>query len=364
MMIVKRRQVLTAAAGGMAASAIAAPAVAQSMPEVKWRLASSFLRGLDTIFGTAQTLARYIAEATDNRFQIQTFAADEIAPRLVLDAVQSGSVECAQTPINFYRSKDPTLAFGTGVPFGLNARMQHSWWHFGGGAEIITPALAKFNVIGFPMGNSGTQMGGFFRKELNSPEDLKGLRFRIAGFGAEVLSRFGVVPQQIASGDVYPALKNGTIDATEFVGPYDDEKLGFHKIAKYYYYPSWWEGGAMMHLVVNLEQWNKLPKPYRRILQDGCEAANNWMLARYDSVNAPALRRLVADGAVLKPFPQPMMEAFYNSAHDIYNETAASDPTFKQALHSYTGFRNEQLPWWQVGELSFDSFMARMRARS
>lgn len=363
-MTIKRRQFLAATAGGIAAGAVAAPAVAQSAPEVKWRLTSSFPRVLDTIFGTAQQLSKYVAEATDNKFQISTFPAGEIVPGLqALDAVQSGSVECAQTPIYFYHGKDPTLSFGTGVPFGMNARMQHSWWHFGGGAEIITPVLAKFNTVGFPMGNSGTQMGGFFRKELNGIDDLQGLKFRIGGLGGQVLSKLGVVPQQIAPGDVYPALEKGTIDAAEFVGPYDDEKLGFHKIAKYYYYPGWWEGGAMMHLVVNIEQWNKLPANYKRILQDGCETANNWMLAKYDAVNAPALRRLIAGGAVLKPFPVPVMEAAYKAAHDIYNEIAANNATFKQALESYTGFRNETLPWWQVGELSFDSFMARMRSR-
>lgn len=364
MKTIKRRRGLAAAAGGMVAGAVAAPAVAQSLPEVKWRLASSFGRGLDTIFGTSETLARYVADATDNRFQIQAFAADQIAPaRMVLDAVQSGAVDCGQSPVNFYRGKEPALAFAAGVPFGLNARMQHAWWHFGGGVEIITAALAKFNIVGFPMGNSGTQMGGFFRKELNAMADLKGLRFRLAGFGADVLARFGALPQQIAAADVYPALEKGTIDGTEFVGPYDDEKLGFHKIAKYYYYPSWWEGSVMYHLVVNLDQWNKLPKAYQHILKNACEAANNWMLARYDAVNAPALHRMVADGAVLKPFQQAMMEAFYKAAHDIYDETAANSPTFKQALDSYVSFRDMQLPWWQVSDGSYDTFMVHMRAQ-
>ena len=364
-MPMKRRQFLTGAATGLAATAVAAPAVAQSQPEIKWRLTSSFPRVLDTIFGTAQTFAKYMAEATDNRFQIQTFPAGEIVPGLqALDAVQTGAVECAQTPVYFYFGKDPTLAFGTGVPFGLNARLQHSWWHFAGGAEIINPVLAKFNAIGFPIGNSGCQMGGFFRKELNELDDLKGLKFRIGGLGGQVLAKLGVVPQQIAPGDVYPALEKGTIDAAEFVGPYDDEKLGFHKVAKYYYYPGWWEGGAMMHLVINLEQWNRLTPTYKRILQDACEAANNWMLAKYDTVNAPALRRLVAQGAVPKAFPLPVMEAAYKAAHEFYDQVAAGNADFKKALDSTVAFRSEQLQWWQVGEFSFDAFMIRMRTRA
>ncbi|MET0605346.1 MAG: ABC transporter substrate-binding protein, partial [Beijerinckiaceae bacterium] len=240
--IVNRRRLLAASGAAAAASAVAASAVAQSMPEVKWRLTSSFPKQLDVIFGAAVVLAKTLGEITDGKFQIQTFAAGEIAPGLqALDAVQSGSVECAQTPVYFYAGKDPTLAFGTGTPFGLNARQQHAWWHYGGGAEIINASLAKFNAIGFPAGNSGTQMGGFFRKEINTLDDLKGLKFRIGGFGGQVMAKLGVVPQNIAPGDLYPALERGTIDAAEFTVPADDEKLGLHRVAKNYYYPGFWE---------------------------------------------------------------------------------------------------------------------------
>jgi TRAP-type mannitol/chloroaromatic compound transport system substrate-binding protein len=320
---------------------------------------------LDTIYGTAQTFAKYVAEATDNKFQIQTFPAGEIVPGLAaLDAVSNGTVECAQTPVYFYIGKEPALGFGTGIPFGLNARLQHSWWHFADGAEIINGILARFNVVGFPCGNSGCQMGGFFRKELKEIDDLKGLKFRIGGMGGQVLAKLGVVPQQIAPGDVYPALERGTIDAAEFVGPYDDEKLGLDRVAHYYYYPGWWEGGAMMHVIVNTEQWNRLSKTYQRIVQDACEAANNWMLAKYDSVNAPALRRLAARGAQLRPFPLAIMEAAYKAAQELYAEIAAKNAAFKRALDSTNAFRAEQLQWWQVGEYSFDSFMIRMRSRN
>ena len=361
-MTIRRRQFLTGAATAATVSSIAAPAIAQTQPDIRWRLTSSFPRVLDTIYGTAQQFSKYVAEATDNKFQIQTFPAGEIVPGLqALDAVTSGAVECAQTPVYFYFGKDPTLGFGTGVPFSLNARLQHSWWHFGGGAEIINPVLAKFKAIGFPIGNSGTQMGGFFRKEINTVDDLKGLKFRIGGIGGQVMARLGVVPQQIAPGDVYPALEKGTIDAAEFVGPYDDEKLGLHKVAQHYYYPGFWEGGAMMHLVIGTEHWEKLPKNYQRIVQDACEAANNWMLAKYDAVNAPALRRLVAGGAQLRPFSVPIMEAAYKAAYELYDQIAATNPDFKKALDSMNAFRSEQYQWWQVGEFSFDAFMIRMR---
>ena len=361
----ERRQFLKSGAAAVAgASALAAPAIAQTAPEIRWRLTSSFPKSLDTIYGTAQTLARYVAEATDNRFQIQTFASGELVPGLqALDAVTTGAVECAHTPTYFYFGKDPTLAFGTGVPFGLNARLQHSWWHFAGGADLVNESLKAFNAIGFAAGNSGTQMGGWFRKEIKDVADLQGLKFRIGGLGGQVLARLGVVPQQIAGGDVYPALERGTLDAAEFVGPYDDEKLGFYKVAKYYYYPGFWEGGAMLHLVVNLEQWNRLPKTYQAILNNACEAANNWMLAKYDAVNAPALRRLIANGAELRGFSTPIMDAAYTAASELYAELSAKNPLFKRTYDSMVAFRGEQYLWWQVGELSYDAYMARVRAR-
>jgi TRAP-type mannitol/chloroaromatic compound transport system substrate-binding protein len=360
----KRREFLKSGGAVAAAATVAAPAIAQAMPEVKWRLTSSFPRQLDTIFGTAQTLAKYMAEATDNRFQIQTFSAGEIVPGLqALDAVSNGTVECAHTPVYFYVGKDPTLGFGTGVPFGLNARQQHSWWHFGGGEKLVNESLAKFNTYSIPAGNSGCQMGGFFRKELNTVEDLRGLKFRIGGMGGQVMARLGVVPQQIAPGDLYPALERGTIDAAEFVGPHDDEKLGLNRVAPFYYYPGWWEGGAMLHLIINQAEWAKLPKHYQSILSHACEAANNWMLAKYDQVNPPALRRLVGAGTQLRAFPQSIMEASLKAANEYYAEIAGRNELFKRTHDSYMAFRGESLLWWQVGELSFDAFMARTRGR-
>jgi TRAP-type mannitol/chloroaromatic compound transport system substrate-binding protein len=362
---VERRTFLKTGALGAAAAALCSPAIAQPAPEVRWRLTSSFPKSLDTIFGTAQVFAKYVAEATDNRFQIQPFAAGEIIPGLqALDAVSSGAVECAQTPTYFYIGKEPTLAFGTGIPFGLNARHQHAWWHFGGGAEIVGEALARFNVHGIVMGNSGTQMGGWFRKEINRVEDLKGLKFRIGGMGGHVLARLGVVPQQIAAGDVYPALERGTIDAAEFVGPYDDEKLGLSKVARYYYYPGWWEGGAMLHLIVNREKWQELPRHYQAIVNHAAEAANNWMLAKYDAVNAQALKRLIAAGAELRAFPAAVMEASWKACNEHYADIASKNPLFKRALESHNAFRGEALLYWQIAEHYYDtSVFALLRAR-
>src|SRR5437588_12877679 len=244
----KRRKFIKMAGLTSAASLVAKPAVAQSMPELKWRLTSSFPKSLDTIYGAAEVFAKAVAEATDNKFQIQVFAGGEIVPGLqAADAVQSGTVEMCQTASYYYFGKDPTFTFGTAVPFGLNSRMQTAWMLFGGGMELMNDFYKKFNFVAFPAGNTGCQMGGWFRKEIKAVADLSGLKMRIGGFAGTVLAKLGCVPQQIAGGDIYAALEKGTIDAAEWVGPYDDEKLGFQKIAPYYYYPGWWEGGAMLH---------------------------------------------------------------------------------------------------------------------
>ena len=360
----KRRIFLQGGAIATAATVLAAPAIAQSMPEVKWRLTSSFPKALDTIFGTAQTFAKYVSDATDGKFQIQAFAAGEIVPGLqALDAASNGTVECAHTPTYFYVGKEAALALGTGIPFGLNARHQHAWWHFAGGEAIVNEALAKFNCTSLVCGNSGTQMGGWFRKEINTVDDLKGLKFRIGGVGGQVLAKLGVVPQQIAAGDVYPALERGTLDAVEFVGPYDDEKLGFNKIAKYYYYPGFWEGGAMLHLVINKEAWDKLPKLYQNIMRMCAEAANNWMLAKYDAVNAPALKRLVAGGTELRGFPLPVLDAAYKASEELYAELSAKSPLFKKGYESMVAFRTEQYTWAQIAEYAFDSYQIRQLRR-
>src|SRR4051812_15571069 len=318
----KRREFLRAVGVGMAAAAVAKPAIAQSMPELKWRCTSSFPKSLDTIYGAVEVFAKAVAEVTDNRFQIQTFAAGEIVPGLqAMDAVSNGTVEMAHTASYYYVGKDPTFAFATAVPFGLNSRMQNAWQFFGGGMELMNDFYKKYNIYGIPCGNTGCQMGGWFRKEINEPGDFNGLKFRIGGYAGKTLQKLGCVPQQIAGGDIYPALEKGTIDAAEWVGPYDDEKLGFYKVAKYYYYPGWWEGGTANHTQVNLQKWNELPKNYQAILKAAAGYANTEEMARYDARNPAALKRLVAAGAQLRPFPQSVMEACLKASTEVNAET-------------------------------------------
>jgi TRAP-type mannitol/chloroaromatic compound transport system substrate-binding protein len=360
----KRRQFLKVAGASAAATAIAAPAIAQSMPEIKWRLTSSFPKSLDTIFGASETFAKAVAEATDNKFQIQVFAAGEIVPGLqAADAVTNATVEMCHTASYYYFGKDPTFAFGTAVPFGMNQRMVDAWNYFGGGIDLMNDFYKKFNIIAFPAGNTGAQMGGWFRKEIKSVDDLKGLKMRIGGFAGRTMAKLGVVPQQLAGGDIYPALEKGTLDACEWVGPYDDEKLGFQKVAPFYYYPGWWEGGPMLHNMINIGKWNELPKNYQSIIQSASHVANTWMQAKYDAQNPAALKRLVAGGAKLQPFSAAILDASFKAANEVYDETTKANADFKKVHDSYMAFRNDQYLWWQVAEYSFDTYMIRARAR-
>ncbi len=358
----RRRFVTAAAMGGAAlgtaASVLPKPAIAQAAPEVKWRMASSFPKSLSTLYGGAEFLAAHVAAMTDGKFQIQVFAAGEIVPALqVLDAVQNGTVEIGQTAAYYYVGKDPTFAFGSTVPFGFNARQQQAWMLQGGALELMNEFLKDYNVTGQFAGNTGAQMGGWFRKEIKTPDDIKGLKFRIAGLAGNVIARMGGVPQQIGGGDIYPALEKGTIDAAEWVGPYDDEKLGFYKIAKYYYYPGWWEGNAMLWMYMNLDKWNALPKSYQAVLAAACAEANNWMQAKYDAENPTALRRLVANGTELRPFSRDIMQAAYKASFEVYDEIAAKNPKFKKMYDSWKAFREDEYLWFRVAENPFENFV-------
>lgn len=353
-----RRTFLRSAVAGIAAATAAGPAIAQSQAAITWRMASSFPKSLDTLFGGGELIVRRVAEITDGKFRIRLFAGGEIVPGLqVLDAVQNGTVESGHTAAYYYIGKDPAFAFATALPFGLNARQQNAWMYYGGGTQAMADLFKDYGCVQFPGGNTGVQMGGWYRKEIKSIADLKGLKMRIGGLGGQVLAKLGVVAQQIAGGEVYQALERGTIDAAEWVGPYDDEKLGFDKVAKFYYYPGWWEGGPQLSVIVNIKKWEALPKAYKAALEAACAESNVHMLARYDAKNPEALRRLVAGGAQLRAFPRPVMEAAQKAAFELYDELAAKSKHFRRIYDGWLKFRADQFLWFRVAEISYDNFV-------
>ena len=351
--------------GGMAGilAAGTAPAFAQGAGEVKWRLTSSFPKSLDTIYGAAEVISKRVASATNNKFQIQVFAAGEIVPGLqAADAVQNGTVECCHTAPYYYFGKDPTFAFACAIPFGMNYRGQNAWLNAGGGMELMNEFFAKYSVHGLTAGNTGAQMGGWFREDVRTVADMQGLKMRIGGFAGQVMQRLGVVPQQIAGGDIYPALEKGTIDAAEWVGPYDDLKLGFYKVAPYYYYPGFWERGPSLTVFVNKARWDELPATYKAVLKAAGDEATVVTQAKYDALNPPALKQLVAAGAQLRPFSTEILTAAYNAANEVYKETSEKNEDWKKIYASYAAFRGDQYLWWQVAEYTYDTFMIRARA--
>ncbi|MBZ4021732.1 ABC transporter substrate-binding protein [Rhodobacter sp. TJ_12] len=354
-----RRSFLTKAAlGGAAASTLAAPALAQAAPKITWRMTSSFPKSLDTIYGGAEVLSKMVSDATDGNFQIQVFAGGELVPGLqAMDATASGTVEASHTVGYYYWGKDPTWALGSTVPFALSVRGMNAWQYHGGGIDMYNEFLGTHGLIGYPGGNTGVQMGGWFRKEINSVEDLKGLKMRIGGFAGKVMEKLGLVPQQVAGGDIYPALEKGTIDATEWVGPYDDEKLGFYKVAPYYYYPGWWEGGPTVHFMFNKEAFEGLPAAYQSLLRTAAQATDADMLQKYDYKNPKALKTLVANGAQLRPFSQEILQACFAAANEVYAEMEADNPQFAKIWGSIKEFRAEHYLWAQVAEYNYDTFM-------
>ena len=361
----ERRSFIRKATVGAAATAVvaAAPAVhAQAQAQVRWRLASSFPKALDTIYGAAEVFSKQVSAATSGRFQISVHAAGELVPAFgVVDAVQANTVECAHTAPYYFFGKDETFAFDCAIPFGLNSRQMSAWMFEGNGLKLLREFYAKYNIVNFPMGNTGAQMGGWYRKEIKSLADMKGLKMRIGGFGGKVLERLGSVPQNIPGGEIYAALEKGTIDATEWIGPYDDQKLGFNKVAPNYYYPGWWEGGPQLSLYVNSKAWESLPADYKAIVESAASHAHVEMQARYDARNPVALKQLVAAGSKLHRFPKDIMDAAFKAAMDVYAELNAKNPNWKKVYDDYSAFRRDQNLWFRFAEAGFDDFMQQQK---
>ncbi|MGC6483391.1 MAG: TRAP transporter substrate-binding protein [Synechococcus sp.] len=349
-------QALAAAAGAGALSACTIRRATQTQsgdrPQVRWRMATSWPVSLDTIYGGAATICQRVEAMSGGNFIIEPFAAGEIVPGLeVLDAVQAGSVECGHTASYYYVGKNPAFAFGTAVPFGLTAQQQNAWLYQGGGHEAMDRLFADFGAKSFPAGNTGGQLGGWFKRPVEDVASLKGLKMRIPGLGGKVMARLGVNVQVLPGGEIYLALERGAIDAAEFTGPYDDEKLGLHKAAQHYYYPGWWEPGPSLTALVNRKAWAALPEDYQAMVSTACFEANLGMLSTYEQRNSEALLRLRRQGVKLERYSDAILKAAYDATQEMVAELAAGDASFRDLLDRWRLFQRETRTWNRINEL-------------
>ena len=356
----ERRNLL---AGGAAAAALAAPSLASAQPRIRWRMPGSFPKSLDTLYGTQERICRRVSEMTDGAFQITPFGPGEVMPALaVMDGVGQGTVECGYTSAYYYIGKDPSLSIATCLPFGMSSRQLWSWLNEGGGRQMLAEVYRDQGVVAIPAGNTGAQMGGWFRREVNSVSDWQGLKFRIAGHGGAVVQKLGAIAQQLPGPDIYPALERGVIDATEWVGPHDDEKLGFQRVARFYYAPGWWEYSPSIDLMIHPAAYEALPAQYKAILEAACTEGWHWMMARYDMLNPQALRRLVAQGTQLRVFSREVLTASYRAAQELYGEIGSGNARFRRIHAEWDKYRMDQVQWFRIAEdtqANFQSLMAQ-----
>jgi TRAP-type mannitol/chloroaromatic compound transport system substrate-binding protein len=359
----RRRFGLAVAAS--AATATAAPALAQANPKIRWRIPSSFGKNIDIANGGVHTFINAVREMTGGNFELQWFGPGElVSPLGVIDAVSGGVVEAGYSAMFYNVGKDPAFQFGSGLPFGMNVRGHAAWWHRGGGEQLVNQFLSQHKLMALMSGDTGAQMGGWFRKEIRSLADFRGVKMRIAGVAGQVFARAGGAPQQLPIGEVYAALERGTIDATKFTSPADDERLGFVKVAPFYYYPGWNDPGVASQIFFNLEKWNELPKQYKEVCRAAAAQSYQYMVSRYDAENPAAVRRIIASGAKLRLFPDDVIRALADAADAYYNEIAAGNEAFRGMYRSYRAFRDDFYVWWQVADASFDAMQLRLRRKS
>ena len=356
-----RRSVITQAGIAGVLAAGVAPAV-HAQAAVRWRLASSFPKSLDTIFGAADVFANAVRAMSGGKFEISVHSAGELMPAFgVVDGVQGGTIEMCHTVPYYFFGKNEAFAIGAAIPFGMNSRQMTAWMYQGNGRKLMNEFYAKYNMISFAGGNTGAQMGGWFRKEIKTVNDIKGLKFRIGGFAGKIIERMGGVPQNIPGGEIYQALEKGTIDAAEWVGPYDDQKLGFYKVAPFYYYPGWWEGGPEVDFFINDKAFNALSPENKAIVEAASALAHVDMQAKYDARNPVALKQLAAAKAKVLPFPKEVLEASFKTSMDVYAELDAKNPDWKKIYADYRSFQRDVNFWFRFTEARFDSFMQTQR---
>lgn len=366
--MVERRQFLKLASmGALGAVALAAcssgdadvdeAAADDSLPELEWDLATSWPTSLDTIYGGATRFAERVSAMTGGKFMVSAQPGGEVVPALeILQNVETNSIDAGHTASYYYVGLDATTAFGTAMPFGLTARQQNAWLYEGGGLQLMQEFYAeRFNAIQFPAGNTGVQMGGWFNVEIQSKADLEGLIMRIPGLGGQVMTELGVTVQVLPGGEIFQALQTGAIDATEWVGPYDDTTMGFHEVTQFYYHPGWWEPGPSLEVQIPLDKWNSLPEVYQEIVKSAAYEANSTMMAKYDVENPRALQENIIDNPdiTILPFPDDVMEAAEEASFEIFDLRASESTDFAGIFDHWKSFRDGIQSWHGLAEASY-----------
>ena len=326
----------------------------QTTQQYNWRLVTSWPKNFPGLGLAPENFAKLVDGMSGGRLKIHVYGAGELVPALgVLDAVSTGSVEMGHTAAYYHKGKMPASPFFTGVPFGMNVMEQNAWIHYGGGLELWRELYKPFNVIPFAGGNTGMQMGGWFNKEIRTIDDLAGLKMRIPGIAGEIFSRAGGTAVTIPGGEIYTSMQTGVIDATEWVGPYNDRSFGLHEVGTHYYYPGWQELSAMLEFEVNQDAWDQLPADLQKIIEGAARAINQDMLDEYVARNGIALDDLAQDsGIVPKPYPDEVLIRLHAISMDYFDEVAATDPEFERIYDSYRSFMGRTSKWLRLSEQS------------
>lgn len=353
----KRRDFLAKAGAGslIAGSALGVSTIANAKPAYKWKMVTTWPKNFPGLGTGANTVARLITEMSGGRIQVKVYGAKELVGAFeVFDAVSRGNAEMGHGAAYYWKGKSEAAQFFSAVPFGLTAQEMNGWLYYGGGMELWREIYAEFNLVPAAAGNTGVQMGGWFNREIKSINDLKGLKMRIPGLGGEVLKRAGGTPVSLPGGEIYTSLQSGAIDATEWVGPYNDLAFGFYKVAKYYYYPGWHEPGTTLEAMVNKKAYDALPRDLQHIVMSACKVANQDMLAEYTARNNAALHTLVSRHKVkLKQYPDDVLKKLKDLSEQVVTEVAARDKMGKKVFTSFKKFRDQARAWHNVSELAY-----------
>ena len=356
----KRRDFISGLGGGAALAACTPQSEEgisgiQPEQEFSWRVVTTWPKNFPGLGAGANTMARYINELSSGKLNLTVYGSGELVPAFeVFDAVSRGAVEMGHSPSYYWLGKNQAAQFFTTLPFGMTAHEHNAWLYYGGGLELWRETYEPFNLIPFPVGNTGVQMGGWFNKPIDSIDDLQGLKIRMPGLAGEVLRRAGAIPVNLPNADIFTALQTGSIDAAEWVSPYNDQAMGLQQAARYYYYPGWQEPGPAIECIVNREAWESLPTNLQAVVRIACQASVLDMTSEFMARNAQALQQLMAEGNIeLREYSQPLLTELKKITFEVVEELAADNSQFAKVWKSYRTFMESSRGWQAISEQSY-----------